>query len=49
MKALPTVNQKSIYAAAGIIYADVTNNEEITDYVVKTELRLKALQQQIAV
>jgi cytoplasmic iron level regulating protein YaaA (DUF328/UPF0246 family) len=48
MKALPTVNQKSVYAAAGLIYADITNNTEITDPILKATLRLKALQTQNA-
>jgi hypothetical protein len=47
MKALPTVNLKSIFAAGGLEYADVKNNETIQDPIIKATLCLKALQMQM--
>lgn len=40
MSNLPTVNQKSVYAAAGFQYADA---DQIEDPVTRISLRLKAL------
>jgi Ser-tRNA(Ala) deacylase AlaX len=49
MKTLPTVNQKSVYAAAGLTYAEIENSEEITNPVIKATLKLKALQIQTSI
>lgn len=45
-KTLPTVNQKSIYAAAGLIYAEVKDDDKLSDPFLKATIMLKALHEQ---
>jgi len=43
MKALSTVNQKTVYSAAGMDYAEVKNDESIKDHIAKYSLMAKFL------
>jgi len=42
-KTLPTVNQKSVYAAAGMLYAEFRDDDKLTDPYEKGILMLKCL------